>query len=81
MPRKRATTRVTGVAERKMTGMSIDSAFKYFISAKKAENLRPNTIEGYAKTWRYFTNWLKERGHDVQEIGDITPDICREYVL
>jgi len=36
----------------------LNEAFDIFYSAKKAEGMRPRTLQGYVAHWRYFRKWF-----------------------
>lgn len=60
--------------------LTIDEAFDIFYQAKAAEGLRERTLHDYKTHHRYFMSWLKEAHPEIEMIGDITPQILREYV-
>ena len=55
---------------------TISEAFAIFFSAKKAEGIRPRTVEDYETNWKYFTDWLKE---DVPA-ATVTTETIRDYI-
>lgn len=55
-------------------------ALELFVTAKKAEDMRPRTIDDYYKHVEWLMNYLKEFYPDVTTIDQLTPSIIRAYI-
>jgi integrase/recombinase XerD len=62
-------------------GYSLKDAFDVFFAAKKAEGMREGTLNNeYIPHWRYFTDWLAQAYPEINEIGEVSATVIRDYV-
>lgn len=64
----------------KTVNLTIKEALEVFVTAKKAEGMRPRTIHDYYKHVEWFTRFLSEYHPDVTTIQDLSPSIIRSYI-
>lgn len=58
----------------------LDSGFRLFYEAKKAEGMRNRTLADYVSHWRYFREWADVKYPEITLRG-ITMAVAREYVM
>lgn len=64
------------------TSMKIpfEEALELFVVAKKAEGMRPRTIEDYYKHIEWLMNYFQEFHPDIKTIDQLSPDLIRKYI-
>jgi integrase/recombinase XerD len=60
--------------------LTFDEALELFVTAKKAEGMRPRTIHDYYKHMEWFRRFLSEFYPDVTTIQQLTPEVIRSYI-
>lgn len=79
MKRKRLTSRT--VDEKSSTVIfTFEQAYEYFLSSKKAEELRKPTLTGYHEHFNFFIKWLNEYHPEIKTIDELTFPTIRLYV-
>lgn len=48
--------------------LTLQQAYDYFYSAKKAENIREKTLVTYVEHFRFFTNWLEITDYNLKSV-------------
>ncbi|MED1206147.1 tyrosine-type recombinase/integrase [Heyndrickxia acidicola] len=82
MKKKRITLRNTGTNEDEnlQYNFTLEQAFDYFVSAKKAEGTRKNTVRIYYENFGIFSKWFRNEYPDYTKANDLTTPIIREYL-
>ncbi|MGG2084174.1 tyrosine-type recombinase/integrase [Lysinibacillus pakistanensis] len=60
--------------------LTLQQAYDYFYSAKKAENIREKTLVTYVEHFRFFTNWLEITDYKLKSVNDLSGEIVRAYI-
>ncbi|QPQ32790.1 tyrosine-type recombinase/integrase [Lysinibacillus sp. JNUCC 51] len=60
--------------------LTLQQAYDYFYSAKKAENMREKTLVTYVEHFRFFTNWLEITDYKLKNVNDLSGEIVRAYI-
>ena len=63
-----------------MFELTFQEALEIFVTAKKAEGMRPRTIHDYYKHMEWFQRFLSEFHPDITKIQQLTPEIIRSYI-
>lgn len=81
MSLKRKKKRVTSLASQRKEypNLTLNEAFDFVVSAKRAEGIRDRTLKDYRKMWGYFTDWLAEN-YEVDYVSDLTSEVFRNYI-
>lgn len=61
-------------------GLSFEKAYEYYLSAKKAENVRERTLITYADSIKMLYKWFESFEYNIEVIDDVTSKMIRQYV-
>lgn len=61
-------------------GLSFDKAYEYYLTAKKAENVRERTLDTYSDSIKMLYKWFESFEYNIEYIDDVTTKMIRQYI-
>lgn len=60
--------------------LTLEQAFSFVISVKRAEGVRERTLEDYEKHFGYFTKWLAKHHAEIKYVHELSTAIFRDHI-